>query len=95
MAWTTAAHQIHLTQVGGAAATLRHALAAGLDRAFLVAAGVALAILVIAVVMIRVRPAGAADQAPPAAPPLTGEGQPDPGGTAPTIEVSPNAVRET
>jgi limonene-1,2-epoxide hydrolase len=35
VAWTTAAHQIHVTGAGGAAATYRHALATGFDRAFL------------------------------------------------------------
>jgi hypothetical protein len=55
VAWTTAAQQIHVTRAGGAAATYRHALATGFDRAFLVAAGVALTILILAVVLIRVR----------------------------------------
>ena len=67
MAWTTAAQQIHLTQAGGAAVTLRRALAAGFDRAFLVAAGVALTILILAVVLIRARATSAADQALPVA----------------------------
>jgi hypothetical protein len=44
-----------VTRAGGAAATYRHALATGFDRAFLIAAGVALAILILAVVLIRVR----------------------------------------
>ena len=63
VAWTTAARQIHLTRPGGAAATYRHALATGFDRAFLVAAGVALAIAILAVTLIRVRAT-----APPARP---------------------------
>jgi hypothetical protein len=67
VAWTTAAHQIHSLRAGGAAATVRHALATGFDRAFLVAAGVALAILILAVVLIRERATGAADQALPVA----------------------------
>ena len=92
MAWTTAAQQIHLTQAGRAAATLRHALAAGFDRAFLVAAGVALTILILAVVLIRARATSAADQALPVASPLAEDGQPQPqpNGAAPTTEVSPN-----
>jgi hypothetical protein len=92
VAWTTAAHQIHLPQAGGAAATYRHALATGFDRAFLVAAGVALTIAVLAVALIRVRATGAAGQAPPAASPLAEEGQPqpEPNGAAPTTEASPN-----
>jgi hypothetical protein len=89
VAWTTAAHPIHVTQAGGAAATFRHALATGFDRAFLAAAVVALAILVLAVVMIRVRATGAAGQAPSAASPLAEEGQPEPDGAAPTTEVLP------
>ena len=87
VAWTTAARRIHrLAQAGGAAATYRHALATGFDRAFLVAAGVALTILILAVVLIRVRATGAADQAPPAASPPAEEGQPqpEPNGAAPT-----------
>jgi hypothetical protein len=39
----------------GAAAAYQHALAAGFDRAFLVAAGMSLLMLVIAVFVIRVR----------------------------------------
>jgi hypothetical protein len=86
VAWTTAAHQIHSLRAGGAAATVRHALATGFDRAFLVAAGVALAILILAVVLIRARATGAADQALPVASPLAEEGQPqpEPNGTSPT-----------
>jgi hypothetical protein len=64
VAWTTAAQQIHLTQAGRAAATLRHALAAGFDRAFLVAAGVALTILILAVVLIQGRATRGGLQAP-------------------------------
>jgi EmrB/QacA subfamily drug resistance transporter len=92
VAWTTAAQQIHLTRPGGATATYRHALATGFDRAFLVAAGVALAIAVLAVVLIRERAAGAAGQALPVASPIAEEGQPQPGsdGAAPTTEASPN-----
>ena len=92
VAWTTAAHQIHATQAGGAAATFRHALATGFDRAFLVAAGVALAIRILAVALIRVRATGTADQALPAASPRAEEGQPqpEPNGAALTTEVSPN-----
>jgi len=92
VAWTTAAHQIHLTQAGGAAATLRHALATGFDRAFLVAAGVALTILILAVVLITGKATSAAGQALPVASPLAEEGQPqpEPNGAAPTTEVSPN-----
>src|SRR5580704_2905 len=92
VAWTTAARQIHVTQAGGAAATFRHALATGFDRAFLAAAGVALAITVLAVTLIRVRATGPAGQARPAAPPRAGQRQPQPGpdGAAPTTEVAPN-----
>ncbi|HJY01499.1 MAG TPA: MFS transporter, partial [Streptosporangiaceae bacterium] len=92
VAWTTAAHQIHVTQAGGAAATYRHALATGFDRAFLAAAGVALAIAILAVVLIRVRTTGTADQTPPAAPPPAGQDhpQPEPNGAAPTTETLPN-----
>jgi hypothetical protein len=81
-----------VTRAGGAAATYRHALATGFGRAFLVAAGVALAIAILAVVLIRVRATGLADQARPAAPPRAGQGQPQPGpnGAAPTIQASPN-----
>jgi hypothetical protein len=54
--------------------------------------GVALAILILAVVLIRVRATGAADQALPVASPLAEEAQPqpEPNGAAPTTEVSPN-----
>jgi hypothetical protein len=91
VAWTTAAHQIHVTQAGGAAATLRHALATGFGRAFLAAAGVALTIAILAVVLIRVRATGAAGQAPPTAPRSEqDQPQPEPNGAAPTTEVSPN-----
>ena len=45
-----------------ATATLRDALAAGFDRAFLVAAGVSLVILIVAVVTVRRTPATAAEQ---------------------------------
>ena len=92
VAWTTAAQQIQPTQVGGAAATYRHALATGFDRAFLAAAGVALAIAILAVVLIRVRATGLAGQARPAAPPRAGQRQPqpEPDGAAPATEASPN-----
>jgi hypothetical protein len=92
VAWTTAAQQIHLTRPGGAAATYRHALATGFDRAFLVAAGVALAIAILAVVLIQVRATGPAEQALPATSPLTEESQPqpEPNGAAPTTEASPS-----
>jgi hypothetical protein len=82
VAWTTAAHQIHATQAGGAAATFRHALATGFDRAFLAAAGVALAITVLAVTLIRVRVTGPAGRARPAAPPRAGHASRNPGPTA-------------
>jgi EmrB/QacA subfamily drug resistance transporter len=53
VAWTVVADSTH----GGASrsAAYQHALAAGFDRAFLVAAGMALLMLVIAVFVIRVR----------------------------------------
>jgi hypothetical protein len=81
-----------VTQAGGAAATYRHALATGFDRAFLAAAGVALTIAILAVVLIRVRATGAAGQAPPAASPPAEQGhpQPEPNGAAPTTETPPN-----
>ena len=83
VAWTTAAHQIHATQAGGAAATFRHALATGFDRAFLAAAGVALAIMVLAVTLIRVRATGPARPGPPARPaPPPGNASRNPGPTA-------------
>ncbi len=50
VAWTVVAGSAH-----GTAAAYRHALAAGFDRAFLVAAGIALLMLVVAVAVIRVR----------------------------------------
>jgi MFS family permease len=92
VAWTTAARQIHATQAGGAAATFRYALATGFDRAFLAAAGVALAITVLAVTLIRVRATGPAGQARPAGPPRAGQRQPQPrpDGAAPTTEIAPN-----
>ena len=81
-----------MTRAGGAAPAFRHALATGFDRAFLVAAGVALTISILAVVLIRVRATGAAGQAPPAAslPAEQDQPQPEPNGAAPTTEVSPN-----
>jgi hypothetical protein len=92
VAWTTAARQIHLTGTGGAAATYRHALATGFDRAFLIAAAVALTIAILAVTLIRVRATGPAGQTPPAAPPRARQGhpQPEPNGAAPTTEAPPN-----
>jgi EmrB/QacA subfamily drug resistance transporter len=54
VAWTAAAHQIHSVQAGGAAVTFRYGLATGFDLAFLVAAGVALTVLIIAVAVLRV-----------------------------------------
>jgi hypothetical protein len=92
VAWTTAAQQIHVTQAGGAAATYRHALATGFDRAFLAAAAVAPAISILAVALIRVRATGAAGHPQPPASPRTEEGQPQPGpnGAAPTTEAPPN-----
>jgi hypothetical protein len=92
VAWTTAAQQIHVPRPGGAAATYRHALATGFDRAFLVAAGVALAIAILAVTLIRVRATGPAGQVRPDAPPRARRRQPQPGpnGAAPATEASPN-----
>jgi hypothetical protein len=51
-----------------------------------------LAILILAVVLIRARATGAADQALPVASRLAEEGQPqpEPNGTSPTTEVLPN-----
>src|SRR5580693_6597522 len=92
VAWTTAAHQIHVTGAGGAAATYRHALATGFGRAFLAAAGVALAIAILAVALIRVRATGPAGQARPATSPPAQESQPQPApnDAAPTTEAAPN-----
>jgi cbb3-type cytochrome oxidase subunit 3 len=89
VAWITAAHQIRVTRTGRAARAFRHALATGFDRAFLVAA---LTISILAVVLIRVRATGAADQAQPTASPLAEQDQPqpEPNGAASTTEVSPN-----
>jgi electron transfer flavoprotein alpha/beta subunit len=53
VAWTVIAHTAHGATAGTAA--YQHALATGFDRAFLVAAGIALFTLVIAVALIRVR----------------------------------------
>jgi EmrB/QacA subfamily drug resistance transporter len=49
VAWTVAAHGAR------ARAAYQHALAAGFDRAFLVASGIAVLVLVIAIAMIRIR----------------------------------------
>jgi predicted MFS family arabinose efflux permease len=65
VAWTVVANSNHAaaaTQAASSAAALRaaayrHALAAGFDRAFLVAAGLTLLLVVIAAAMIRIRPA--------------------------------------
>jgi EmrB/QacA subfamily drug resistance transporter len=53
VAWTVIAHTAHGAAAGSAA--YQHALATGFDRAFLVAAGIAVFILVVAVALIRVR----------------------------------------
>ena len=59
VAWTVVADgaRAHAGAAGTASwqAAYRHALAAGFDRAFLVAAGIALLILVVAIAAIRVR----------------------------------------
>ena len=59
VAWTVVAHSARAqTATAGTAswrAAYQHALAAGFDRAFLVAAGIALLILVVAIATIRVR----------------------------------------
>ncbi len=54
VAWTVVANTLRAQGAGGAAA-YHHALAAGFDRAFLVAAGISLLMVVVAAVMIRVR----------------------------------------
>jgi hypothetical protein len=51
VAWTVIADRVR----GHARAAYQHALAAGFDRAFLVAAAVAVLIVAVTVVMIRVR----------------------------------------
>ena len=62
VAWTVVAGSVRAQQAAGRAASrhaaYQHALAAGFDRAFLVAAGIALLVLVAAAAMIRVRRAG-------------------------------------
>jgi hypothetical protein len=60
VAWTVTANSARGAHAAGVAAATasQHALAAGLDRAFLVAAGIAVLILVAVVLMIR--PSGAA-----------------------------------
>ena len=78
VAWTTAARQIHQTRPGQATATYRHALATGFDRAFLAAAGVALAITILAITLIRIRATAPAGQTRPAAPPRPASRNPDP-----------------
>ena len=57
VAWTVAAHAAAgpTTRSAVAQAAYRHALAAGFDRAFLVGAGIAVLLLVIAIVAIRIR----------------------------------------
>ncbi len=58
VAWTVTANSARHPAAGLTGATAyQHALAAGLDRAFLVAAGIAVLILVTAVIMIRARAA--------------------------------------
>jgi predicted MFS family arabinose efflux permease len=54
VAWTVVANSAR-AQGGRGAAAYHHALAAGFDRAFLVAAGISLLMVVVAAVMIRVR----------------------------------------
>ena len=65
VAWTVVADHAHAVAAAGAkagpaaaTAAYQHALAAGLDRAFLVAAGLSVLILVTAVVAIRRRHGG-------------------------------------
>ncbi len=65
VAWTVVADHAHAVAAAGAkagpaaaTAAYQHALAAGFDRAFLISAGIALLMLVIAVTMIRIRRAG-------------------------------------
>jgi hypothetical protein len=58
VAWTVVANSARGHAAGGAAsrqATYQQALATGFDRAFLVAAGIAVLSLVVAIVAIRVR----------------------------------------
>jgi hypothetical protein len=55
VAWTVIADSARAHAAAAGTAAYQHALATGFDRAFLVAAGIALVILVIAVAMIRVR----------------------------------------
>ena len=59
VAWTVVAHgaraQAAAARTASRQAAYQHALAAGFDRAFLVAAGIALLILVVAIAAIRVR----------------------------------------
>jgi len=65
VAWTVVGDHAHAVAAAGAkagpaaaTAAYQHALAAGFDRAFLISAGIALLMLVIAVTMIRIRRAG-------------------------------------
>lgn len=71
VAWTVAAHRIPHGGVGAPAAAsslvLRQALAAGFDRAFLVTAGMALLITVVAVALVRVGATSAPAEASPEA----------------------------
>jgi hypothetical protein len=53
VAWTVIAHRAHGADAGTPA--YQHALATGFDRAFLVAAGIAVFMLVVAAATIRVR----------------------------------------
>jgi threonine/homoserine/homoserine lactone efflux protein len=57
VAWTVVANSARAARANGAAthAAYEHALAAGFDRAFLVAAGIAVLILVVAIAAIRLR----------------------------------------
>jgi hypothetical protein len=57
VAWTVVANAARAARANGAPAhaAYQHALAVGFDRAFLVAAGIAVLILVVAITTIRVR----------------------------------------
>jgi hypothetical protein len=62
VAWTVVAHSARAQEAGAAgagravqAAAYRHALAAGFDRAFLVAAGISVLIVLVTVIAIRIR----------------------------------------
>ena len=63
VAWTVVADSARSASAHAATAALRaaayrHALAVGFDRAFLVAAGIALLVLVVPIAVIRIRRAG-------------------------------------